>query len=243
MNGYVHCSRLSILQQIGCMKKLLVLLLLVSTQVNAQKKFAGSLNLQVALPSGEYSSVNGKTGVGGRFNFLYRHQPNIPVSLGLELGYQIVGSRSERFSASVFGFYDEYRLTASNNVFSALLNVRLSPLSQGSAIMPFVDGLIGWNNFFSNVSIERLTLNNDSGQQWSNTKSRWANSYGGSFGVDIALNKKRNTYLELKTAFMQGTKTKYLTDPVIYNDATVGFTELESETNMIIPQVGLHFFF
>jgi len=103
----------------------------------------------VALPRGKYNCVNGKTGVGGRFNFLYRHSPTIPVSLGLELGNQIAGSRSERFSSSVFGFYDEYLLTASNNVFSALLNVRLSPLPQGAAIIPFVDGSKGDRTTFS----------------------------------------------------------------------------------------------
>lgn len=223
------------------MKQALVLLI-VFTAIGAQaQKFSGSLNFQLGLPQGEYKEVNGKTGVGGRFNFLFKPAPQVPVSFGLELGFQLVGSRSTRFRSNAYGFYDEYKLTASNNIFSALFNVRISPLKPGSAVMPFVDGMFGWNDFFSTVSLQRTTYFGNDGANSNSSNSKWATTYGVGVGLNIRLDKRGATYLELKTAYMIGNRTTYLTDPQIYNDGSVDFTEKRSETNMIIPQVGIHF--
>jgi hypothetical protein len=225
------------------MKQVLVILMLFIGLGAAAQKFSGSLNFQLGLPQGEYKQVNGKTGVGGRFNFLYKPSPTLPVSFGLELGYQLVGSQSTRFNSTVLGFYDEYKLTATSNIFSALVNVRVSPLKPGSTVMPFVDGMFGWNDFFSTVSVEQVTYYNNGGANSNSSDAKWAATYGVGAGLDIRLDKRGATYLELKTAYMIGRRTIYLTDPTIYNDGSVTFAEKESETDMIIPQVGIHFRF
>ena len=209
----------------------------------AAQKFSGTLNFQLGFPQGEYKVVNGKTGVGMRFNLLYKPSLQAPVSMGLELGLMTIGNRTSRFSSSVYGFYDEYVLNATNNVFSALLNVRISPLKPGSAIMPFADASFGWNDFFSTVTVSRDTYYNDNGSQSNSSKARWANTYGAGAGLDIRLNKRGTLYLELKTSYLVGNKTKYLTDPTIYNDGSITFAEKQSETDLLIPQAGIHFNF
>ncbi len=215
------------------------------TKLNAQKhkKFSGFINFNLGIPSGEYKSVNGRTGVGGRGAFLYNPSPKVPVYVGAELGYMLIGQDRQFFYANVFGFTDEYRVTASNNILTALVHLRFQPTGN-KPVRPFVDFLFGANDFFSTVTVERQTFFSNQALTNSNSsRARWALCYGGSTGMSIRLDKKGDTWLELRCSYLAGNRTKYLTDPQISNNGEVFFTEKESKTNMFVPQVGLKFDF
>jgi hypothetical protein len=222
------------------MKKLVCgALMLVALSANAQK-FSGGLNLQLTFPEGEYKIVNGTTGVGGRLDFHYKPFKQVPVSVGIDLAAAVVGSNAQSFYTTFYGFYDEYRVNASNNIFSLMFDVRIDPVKDKALLRPFVDVKVGWNDFFSTVTVDRVTYNSSSGASNSNSsKARWSMAYGGSAGVDIRLTKKGNIYLEFKTTYLEGAKSKYLVDPIFNNNGSVSFTEKESETNMLIPQLGV----
>ena len=226
------------------MKKVLVIIFLLMNGVLFGQKYSAAIKLQTGIPQGDFRQSNDNVGLGGRFNFLYKPDKQIPISFGADIGYQVIGRQSKIFRTSLYGFFDEYRLTASNNILSVMLNMRIAPVKNNAAVQPFIDGLFGWNDFFSTVSLERITFNNSSGGQNTNSsKARWALAYGGGAGLNIRLNKKEGLFIELKTSYLVGNKTKYLTDPVFYSDGSIGFTEKESKTDMLIPQAGVRFIF
>src|SRR5690606_39231491 len=113
------------------------------------------------------------------------------------------------------GYYDEFKVTASNNILSLQFVTRFQP-EQFGKITHFLDLTAGWNNFFSTVDVERLTNYSSYNTSYSeNTKARWALTYGIAGGVDIPLSKSDDIGLELKIAYLVGNNTRYLTNPYI----------------------------
>ena len=230
------------------MKKIftLVSFVLLTVAVNAQRKnaFTGFLNFNLSFPSGEFKDVNNTLGAGGRLGVLYNPSENLPLYIGLELGYQVMGQENSSFYSTYFGFTDEYRISATNNVFTALVNLRFQSNKKTVAVKPFAEALFGANDFFSTTTVERETYNSSGTiSNSSSSKARWAMSYGGSVGLDIRLDKKGTVGLELRTSYLKGAHTKYLTDPIIDNAGYVSYAEKESETDMIVAQIGIKFGF
>lgn len=226
------------------MKKmqLLLVLTLITIATNAQRKnaFTGFLNFNLSFPSGEFKKVNNTIGAGARLGVLYNPSNSLPLYIGAELGYQVMGQDNSYFYSSYYGFTDEYRITASNNVFTVLANIRLQSNKNTVAVKPFAEVLFGANDFFSTTTVERQTYYSSGTISNSNSsKARWAMCYGGAVGLDIRLDKKGSVGLELRTSYLKGAKTKYLTDPIIDNAGYVSYAEKESETDMFVAQVGV----
>jgi hypothetical protein len=220
--------------------------LLIALQSDAQhffQKVSGGFNGMLGIPSGEFKDVNDNAAFGIRGHVMYNPSRKIPVHLGLELGYANMGSKNMYFYDS---WFDTYQVNAASNIFSVQFKLRLQQ-AKIVGVRPFAEGLIGWNDFFSTVNVERQTYYgpgypggyNDS--YGSSSKAEWAMTYGGAAGLDIKLNKEGNLWLEIKTAYMIGRKAKYYVDPYFTSSGQVYFTEKESETNMVIPQVGVKF--
>lgn len=216
----------------------ITLLFFIETFSFAQK-FSASIDVQLALPQDEYKSVNADAGYGLRANVFFRPGYTSPVKLGLELGIQEKARASQYFSGYIGGYYDDFKVSATSNIFSLMFVTRIhSPKFR--TIKPFVDLTAGWNVFFSTVTVERLTYYSDYNSSYSNsTKGHWAFAYGAAGGLDISLNKRDALGLELKVAYLAGSYTTYLTDPYIDGNGNVSFVENNSRTNMLIPQAGL----
>ncbi len=205
------------------------------------QKLTGGINFALGFPAGEFKEVNDKVAIGGRGYIMYNPSRQAPVYLGLELGYHVMGSQTEYFYATVYGFYDQYKITASSNIFALQFKLRLQQ-PKLVAVRPFVEGIVGWNDFFSTVNVERESFNGNYNTNGGNSSDAyWAFTYGGAAGLNIVLDRKQKLFLELKTAYMIGRSAKYLTDPQITNTGQVYFTEKQSETNMVLPQVGIKF--
>jgi hypothetical protein len=227
-------------------KILFVTALLIAVNARAQKfgqKLSGGFNAALGLPSGEFKDVNDNVALGIRGHIMYNFSRQVPLHAGLELGYATMGNSTQYFYDPYSGFYDEYSVTASSNIFSIQFKLRLQQ-PKNVAVRPFAEGLIGWNDFFSTVNVERVTNygpaygNNNYGNS---SDAKWAMTFGGAAGLDIRLQKKGDLWLEIRTAYMIGRKTIYYTDPHISTSGQAYFTEHESETNMVIPQVGVKF--
>lgn len=222
-----------------------VIAIFLCAGAQAQKfgqKLTGGFNLSLGLPSGEFKEVNNNAALGLRGHLMYNPARNIPLYLGLEFGYSVMGSETVYFYDS---WMDQYEVTASSNIFSLQFKLRVQQPKK-VLLRPFAEGIIGWNDFFSTVNVERVSYFGpgypDYGYNYGNSsEAKWAMTYGGAAGLDIRLNPQGNLWLELKTAYMIGRKTTYLTDPQITGTGQVYFTERESETNMVIPQVGVKF--
>jgi hypothetical protein len=223
---------------------ILITIIASLTAFSQHQKLTASIDIQLAVPQGEYGENNKDVGFGARFNGLWKPKETIPMKLGLELGFQTYGTRREYFDAFVLGFYDRYEVSATNNVVSLTFLTRLQS-GKHRKLKPFLDGIFGWNVFFSSVTVERQDdfNNNFNGNyndsRGNSTKARWAFTYGAAGGIDIPLSKVDDVGLELKLAYLRGANTKYLTNPRIDANGAVYFTEKESETNMLIPQLGV----
>lgn len=203
------------------------------------QKFSASIGAQLAIPQGDYKTTNGDAGYGLRANFLYKPTPDVPLKFGIELGMQEKGRAAQYFSGYAYGYYDEFKVSATNNIFSLIFLTRFQSPKFGK-VKPFIDLTAGWNVFFSTVSVERLTYYSPYNSSYSNSsKAHWALAYGAAGGIDIPLNKHDDIGLELKVAYLIGNNSRYLTDPYIDNNANVSFVEKNSRTDMLIPQAGV----
>ena len=203
------------------------------------QKFSISLDAQLAVPQGDYKTTNGDAGYGLRANFLYRPTPVVPLKFGVEFGIQEKARAAQYFSGYSYGYYDDFKVSATSNIFSMMFVTRFQSPKFGK-IKPFLDLTAGWNVFFSTVAVERLTYYSPYNDSYSNsTKAHWALAYGATGGVDIPLNKRDDLGLELKVAYLIGNNSRYLTDPYIDNNVNVSFVEKESRTDMLIPQAGV----
>ncbi|MEO8412735.1 MAG: hypothetical protein ABI472_03715 [Ginsengibacter sp.] len=222
------------------MKYLYTLIFLVSAHTfSFAQKFSASITGQLSLPQGDYKETNPDAGYGVRANFLYRPLQIVPVKFGIELGIQEKARAAQYFSGYVFGFYDDFKVTATSNIFSLMFLTRFQSSKFGK-VKPFVDITAGWNVFFSTVTVERLTYYSDYNPSYSNSsKAHWAFAYGAAGGIDIPLNKRDDIGLELKVAYLIGSYTTYLTDPYINGNGDVSFQENNSRTTMLVPQAGV----
>lgn len=225
------------------MKHLLLALAFFSVATaNAQRffqKLSGGFDAALGIPQGEFREVNDNLALSLKGHIMYNFDRKVPLHLGLEMGFGTMGSTNRYFYDA---YFDQYEVTASSNIFTVLMKLRIQQ-PKSVLLRPFAEGLIGWNDFFSTVNVRRLTYyasyyNNQYGES---SDASWAMTYGGAAGVDIRLQKRGNLWLEVKTAYLIGKKTKYLTNPQITNTGQVYFTQNESETNMLIPSVGVKF--
>ncbi len=115
------------------------------------KSFLFLLTHSLSFPQGDYKDVNADAGYGLRAAFLYKTRIVSPVKFGIEFGIQEKGRATEYFSGYISGFYDEFKVTATNNIFSLMLLTRFQSSNFGK-IKPFLDVTAGWNVFFSTVS-------------------------------------------------------------------------------------------
>ncbi len=203
------------------------------------QKFSASFDAQLAVPQGDYKEVNADAGFGLRANFLYKPDKIVPVKFGIELGMQEKGRATQYFSGYVFGYYDDFKVSATSNIFSLMFLTRFQS-SKPRKVKQFIDITAGWNVFFSTVSVDRLTYYSDYNSSYSNsTKAHWAFTYGAAGGIDIPLNRRDDIGLELKVAYLIGAYSRYLSDPYIDGNGNVSFIENNSRTDMLIPQAGV----
>jgi hypothetical protein len=217
------------------MKYLLTILLIATCCFSFAQKFSTSLSAQLAVPQGDYKDVNPDAGFGLRANLLYKPGKASPVKFGIEFGIQEKGRATQYFS----DYYNDFKVSATSNIFSLMLLARFQSPKPGK-IKPFIDITAGWNDFFSTVSVERLSFYSDYNPSYSNSsKAHWALAYGVVPGIDIPLNKRDDLGLELKLAYLIGANSRYLTNPYIDVNGNVLFEENNSRTTMLIPQAGV----
>ena len=221
------------------MRYLLIIFLIFTGSFSFAQKFSMPVDAQLSVPQGDYKEVNADAGYGLRTGLLYKPGVLLPLKFGIEFGIQEKARATEYFSGYVFGFYDDFKVSATSNIFSLMLLTRLQSSGFGK-IKPFLDVTAGWNVFFSTVNVERLTYYSDYNSSYSNSsKAHWALTYGAAGGIDIPLNKRDDIGLELKVAYLIGANTRYLTNPYIDGNGNVSFEENNSRTTMIIPQAGV----
>lgn len=226
------------------MKRLLVsLLLMLAFSPILSQKWGGFANFTLGLPQNEYKSLNDRTGIGFRGGVLYRPQKDLPISFGFEAGYLSLGREVLPSNSSGFWSpYSAYRVVAGVNVVSLNASLRIQSPNNAS-VKPFIEGLVGWNNFYGTVSTEGRRLFDFEWERiiQESTKGDWALSYGGAAGLDARIDKSGHLWLEFRVSYMKGRQARYYTDPIISGNGSVTYVEKSSTTDLLFPQIGLKF--
>jgi hypothetical protein len=209
------------------------------------QRTSAAAHIQLSFPQGDYKSADPKAGVGIRFNVLRRIMDESPFSVGAEFGYMVRGSNSKYFDIYYGGYYDTYKISASNNIMSLAFKARADLLPKERPVLIFVETTIGANLFFSSASIERETYyGNSQYVDGDNSKGYWAFTWGPAIGVEIPVDKRKQAAIVVKGSYLFGARTTYLSDPYIDgNSGTVFFNQNESKTDMILAELGVRFTF
>jgi outer membrane receptor protein involved in Fe transport len=208
---------------------------------NCQKTIT-TASVQLSFPQGEYKATYPKTGVGVRWSILHRFHEDDAISIGGELGYLSTGSTSRVFDIYYAGYYDRYRISATNNILSLAFKARADLLPLRQSVRLFLDGTIGTNLFFSSINVSQESyFGNSQYGNGNSSKGYWSLIFGPGLGIEIPLGVRKEIALCFKGSYLFGTNTKYLTDPYIDIDGNVYFTQRESKTSMIISEAGVRF--
>lgn len=223
------------------MKKIWIVLALALPQF-AWSQVTGSWSAAFQLPVGlgEFRETSDPVvGAGARFNFYIRPTPSFPLQPGLDIGLFGRGSAAKNIPINVAGLVNNYKVKASNNVFSLGFLLKFEPFSW-KRFRPYLEGAVGVNDFYSEVQFYRKN------KKWGgqtvarndDTKDRWAFFYGGSAGIKIALGKIQTRGIELKCAYLRGANTAYNAKPRFNGEGILVFERLTSTTDMLVPQIG-----
>lgn len=204
-------------------------------------------NLDRPLP-GLVLSVGGKT-------------PRLPLVLSTEFGWLSYGfddrlellfpDATNTSSTSVFN------INTTNSILMAHFVARLVPIE--GTITPFIDGLVGFKYITSDVDVVSEVLFNDSDGdviilednriRTSTNFDALAVSYGFGAGVNIQVyggemgfsNSYTTISIHLGARYLLGSEADYLTEnSVITATDGVRFERVESQTNILIPELGFH---
>jgi hypothetical protein len=237
------------------MKKISVLIILFLFGVSGtsfSQEIQAALDFGVGIPQGDFRQQSDH--VGGGINLMggYRFA-NSPVMLGLEFGFMNFGtdSREEPISTTI----PDVRVEVENsyNLVHGDLLFRL--IAPPSTFRPYVDGLFGFNYFFTETVIRDRDDFFDDDEKLSDTNFEdSALSYGFGAGMQIRLWQRRgeitrtlndvepsSVYLNLRGRYMFGREAEYLQKGSIQrtDDGEVIYDVSQSTTNLLHIKLGV----
>lgn len=228
---------------------IITLLIIFSTiTIKAQN---GSVNLLLAFPSGEFKEnvKNTGVGIGGQFS-LWNTSPQMPFTMGLNLGFMTYGSEVSERPFSSTNPDVTVRVSRSNNIVNFHTLFEISPFT--GRVRPYIEGLFGGAYLYTSTEIQSKGGSQEPVASSTN-QDDWAWSYGGGGGFKIYLTNYRdkdnfdgviNLFLDLKVRYLFGTTAEYLKPgSVTINNGQVYYDLSRSKTDLLNFQIGVTAYF
>ena len=216
---------------------------------SAQREFGLiGVDFQVGLPQGAFKEAYDETGFGGCMDLYFKIREGLPLYAGLNLSLMGFEQLNRDFTVLLpGGFYRDYRLRASSNLFSGYGGFRIMPQTSGW-FKPYAEGLIGFKNFYISKRLEERqdAFNDDWEEVDRDTDGDWTIGYGGSAGILFFFGDS-GIALDLKCSYLAGGKVSFfklkedIDEGEFESDPFSAFDPVKATTNMLIPQVGLVF--
>ena len=206
-----------------------------SQKTVAQTQF--NVRLQTGFPLEEFAQQNESIsfGIGGMLLVPLTRDKSV-VSIGLDAGYMIYGTKSEDFTDNN-GF--DYTLNTNNNIFEAFAVVRFKPRWKKSFVYPYFDGLLGGRYIYTRTTEEEDGEELDAYIE----QDGFSFAYGGATGLLFSISDEIK--LDIRAVYTQGSRTKYLTKNSIYSDPLFPdeyiYNIKQTRTDMLSFQVGITF--
>lgn len=214
------------------------------------QEFQAELDFGVGIPQGEFKDQADH--VGGGLNILAGYRfANSPVMLGLEFGFMNFGTdtREEALSSTI----PDLRVEVENSYNLAHGDILLRLIAPPATLRPYVDGLVGFNYFFTETVIRDRDGFFDEDKLSDTNYEDTAFSYGFGAGLQFRLWQKKgwdggltedmepsSVYLNLRTRYMFGNEAEYLQKGSIeVDDGRVTYDVTQSETNLLHVKIGV----
>ncbi|WP_022834608.1 outer membrane beta-barrel protein [Salisaeta longa] len=213
----------------------------------------GSISFMTGLPAGPFADNIDGLGYGGNI-YAGVNIANVPVSVGLDLGFVIYGRNTERvpFSRTV-GPAVTVDVVTTNSIVQPHLVLRFQP--ERGLVRPYLDGYFGFKYLFTQTRVEDDNTNDEPIASTTNFDDI-ALSTGAGAGVHIRLydastrplqaqGSVRGLYLKLGVQYLWGQEAEYLDEGAL-NDTNqngqLDASELDirrSTTSLITPMIGI----
>ncbi|NBC65288.1 MAG: outer membrane beta-barrel protein [Bacteroidetes bacterium] len=229
----------------------LILILFFGFSLNSySQEIQSQLDFGVGIPQGDFRQQSDH--IGGGLNFMggYRFA-NSPVMLGLEFGFMNFGTdtREEALSSTI----PDLRVEVENSYNLAHGDILLRLIAPPSQIRPYVDGLFGFNYFFTETVIRDRDDFFDEEKLSDTNFEDTALSYGFGAGLQIRVWQNRrevtrspediepsSVYINLRGRYMFGREAEYLQKGSISTDnGRVTYDVTQSTTNLLHIKIGV----
>lgn len=236
--------------------------LVVHAQQKHGREVRSELSFVWAFAQGTFGDNLDRPIPGIVFSFGGR-TPDLPLVLSTEIGWLNYGFdnylevRFPSGAGTPAPAVSVVNVETAHNILMTHLVARLVPF--GGKIAPYIDGLIGFKYLSGNINVESealfeedelITIVDDDQLFISSTFDSFALSYGIGAGVDIQVFKgplglhNRNSTISMQVGvrYLFGSEADYLTENSIRPEAGgIRFEQVESNTDMLIPKLGLRF--
>lgn len=186
----------------------------------------------VAQPVGEFADYV-DAGFGGSAHVVVPVERSGSLAFRVGLDYIVYGHESER------SYYQGFPLevTTSNNILAA--NVGVQVTSPAGPIRPYLSGTVGLGYFFTTSSLSGRYSDEpfDSRTNYQDVTYAWT----GGAGMYIPITTGNTPIsLDLGARYHDNGRARYLREGSIQdNGSSLSYTPIESETNLVVYQVGI----
>jgi len=224
-------------------------LLLFISWGNAHDSFQAGFNFSLGFPQNEFRDIVHQIGLSGSGHFVHNFR-NSPFSAGVSLGFLVYGSetREELLDRAIPEVYVD--VTTTNNIFLGHLLLRVQP--QEGKFRPYLDGLIGFNHFYTSTRVHSQRYSEDDTIARNTLHNDLTFSYGAGGGLMIevlsANQRERGDPVKLSidmaVRFLRGGRAEYLKKGSInlQNERIVYAVE-RSTTDFLTGSLGISFSF
>ena len=208
----------------------------VSESWNRSRNSFG-LNFQVAFPQGEFKDFVGTGyGLGGNFTF-YLDRRN-RAGLRIFMSWIEYGRTTERLPLSPTLPGLTVDLTTANDIYTFGVGPELQ--LGGGDFRPYLHAIIGTSNFATTTSAEGT--NNTSPFASSTNFNDWTLAWAVGGGLQFVVSHgRRPVSLDLGIRYQSHGETRYLREGSIRPapGGGVSFTPIESQTDLLVPHLGV----
>jgi hypothetical protein len=218
---------------------------------HAQMLFQAGGNITLGFPKGEFDENIETIGIGAT-GFFAVNFPQSPLSVGASLGFLIYGRETEErpFSMTIPDVYVD--VTTTNSILQGHLLLRLQPPK--GALLPYLDGLVGFNYLWTETSIEDQDTPGYDEIASTTQLDDITFSYGVGGGLmfrvyqgsiqEGADHKLAAIYVDLGMRYLMGGEAEYLKEGSIQiENGQVYYDISKSTTDILTAHIGVSFAF
>lgn len=167
---------------------------------------------------------------------------NLPIDLGISLGYGIYGTKLEKRTDLYRGFSDELRLRRNNNLLTFMLFFRYLP-EVSWKLKPFIEVQGGVNYLYTRYKIRESKFEEPIEEERDFSDQIGAVRFGG--GLKIPFSKPEIGFFEIKLMYQESRRVEFLLkdgtsfEPEPQGGGTFSYQPTRSMLTWIQPGIGV----